>query len=95
MRGRASATSIITTHRTRPSARRATSVRNDMKRLLALLAATVVLGSGVAYAANRYPEGKCGDPVDKDDSLLAEGADGWLGKWIGDADDCEKLIPAN
>jgi hypothetical protein len=66
---------------------RVKSVRNNMKRLLALLAAMVVLGSGVAYAANRYPEGKCGDPVDRDDSLLAEGTDGWLGKWIGDADE--------
>jgi hypothetical protein len=62
-------------------------VRNDMKRLLALLAATVVLASGVAYAADRYPKGKCGDPVDRDDSLLAEGADGWLGNRIGDADE--------
>jgi hypothetical protein len=63
-------------------------IRRYMKRLLlALLAAMVVLGSGVAYAANRYPEGKCGDPVDKDDSLLAEGADGLLGSWIGDADE--------
>jgi hypothetical protein len=62
-------------------------VRNNMKRLLALLAAMVVLASGVAYATNRYPEGKCSDPVDKDDSLLAEGADGLLGKWIGDADE--------
>ena len=44
-------------------------------------------GSGVAYAANRYPEGKCGRPVDKDDSLIAEGADGLLGPWIGDADE--------
>jgi hypothetical protein len=59
-----------------------------MKRLLlVLLAAMVVLGSGVAYAANRYPEGTCGHPVDKDDSLLAEGADGLLGPWIGDADE--------
>jgi hypothetical protein len=58
-----------------------------MKRLLALLAATVVLASGVAYATNRYQEGKCGDPVDKDDSLLTEGANGWRGKWIGDADE--------
>jgi hypothetical protein len=58
-----------------------------MKRLLALLAAMVVLGSGVAYAANRYPQGKCADPVDKDDSPLAEGADGLLGPWIGDADE--------
>jgi hypothetical protein len=63
-------------------------IRRYMKRLLlALLAAMVVLGSGVAYAANRYPEGKCGDPVERDDSLLAEGADGWLGPWIGDADE--------
>jgi hypothetical protein len=57
-----------------------------VKILITLLAAMVMLGSGVAYAANRYPEGKCGDPVDKDDSLLVEGADGWLGKW-GDADE--------
>jgi hypothetical protein len=28
-----------------------------MKRLLALLPATVVLASGVAYAADRYPKG--------------------------------------
>ncbi len=57
-------------------------VTQRAKRLLALLAAMVVLGSGVAYAANKYPEGKCGDPVDKDDSLLVEGV--WF---IGDADE--------
>ena len=60
---------------------------NRAPRVLAVVAAVVVLGSGVAYAADRYPEGKCGDPVDKDDSLLAEAADEWLGKWMGDADE--------
>jgi hypothetical protein len=70
-----------------PSVKPAKSVLNDMKRLLALLAATVVLPSDVAYAANRCPEGKCGDRMNKDDSLLAERADGWLVKWIGDADE--------
>jgi hypothetical protein len=37
------------------------------KGLIALLATVVVLVAaslGVAYAANRYPEGKCGDPAD-------------------------------
>jgi hypothetical protein len=59
-----------------------------MKRLtIALLVAMVLLEGGVVYAANTYPEAKCGDPVDKDDSLLAEQADWWLGKWVGDADE--------
>jgi hypothetical protein len=49
------------------------------------LAAMVVLGSGVAYAANKYPEGKCGDPVDKDDSALVELVDGL--SFLGDADE--------
>ena len=57
-------------------------VTRRAKWLIALLAAMVVLGGGVAYAANSYPEGKCGDPVDKDDSLLVEGA--WF---LGDADE--------
>ena len=72
-----------------------------------LLAAMVVLGSGVAYAATVPPHtpqpippthppphspptgaSASGHPVDKDDSLLAEGeADGLLGPWIGDADE--------
>lgn len=41
------------------------------------MVAMVLLGSGVAYAANAYPEGKCSDPVDKDDSLLVEGCGSW------------------
>jgi hypothetical protein len=60
---------------------------NREPRVLAVAAAVVVLGSGVAYAADRYPEGESGDPMDKDDSLLAEAADRWIGKWMGDADE--------
>ena len=46
------------------------------------MVAMVLLGSGVAYAANTYPEGKCSDPLDKDDSLLVEGP-----SFLGDADE--------
>lgn len=56
---------------------------NRAPRVLAVAAAVVVLGSGVAYAADRYPEGESGDPMDKDDSLLAEAAD----RWMGDTDE--------
>jgi hypothetical protein len=58
-------------------------VTQRAKERIALLATVVVLGGGcMAYAATNYPEGKCGDPVEKDDSLLVEGM--WF---LGDADE--------
>src|SRR4028119_194794 len=65
-------------------------VAQKVEILITLLAVMVVLVGGVvAFAANSYPEGKCGDPVDKDDFLLVEGADRWLGdrEWVVDADE--------
>jgi hypothetical protein len=64
-----------------------------VKILITRLAVMVVLvGGGVALAANSYPvahAAKCGDPVDEDDFLLVEGSDRWLGdrEWVGDADE--------
>ena len=62
------------------------------KELIALLVAMVALvGAGVAYAANTYPAhyaaSEGGDHPGKDDSLLAEGVDGLVGGWLGDAED--------
>ena len=67
-------------------------VTTRTKELIALLVALVVLvGAGVAYAANTYPAhyaaSKGGDHPGKDDSLLAEGVDGLLGRWLGEAED--------
>ena len=61
--------------------RRGGVLTKTAKELIALVAALVVLvGSGVAYAANTYPAHysaiKGGRPG-KDDSLLAEGSMGW------------------
>jgi hypothetical protein len=63
------------------------------KELIALLVAMLVLVvAGMAYAANTYPAhpyaaSNGGDHQGKDDTLLAEGADGLVGRWLGDAED--------
>jgi hypothetical protein len=60
-----------------------------------LLVAMLVLGgAGVAYAAGSYPvdyAAPSGNQQGKDDSLLAEGVDGLLGGWLGDAKDPGEL----
>ena len=68
------------------------ALTQSAKEIIALLVAMFVLvGAGVAYAANTYPEHYAarsgGDHPGKDDSLLAEGADGLLGKWVEDGED--------
>jgi hypothetical protein len=72
--------------------KRARAGKQSAKELIALLVAMVVLvGAGVAYAANTYPAHysaiKGGDHPGKDDPLLAEGIDALLGRWLGDNED--------
>ena len=62
------------------------------KELIALLVAVLILASvGVAYAATTYLAHYAAihgrDHPGKDDTLLAEGVDGLLGRWQGDAED--------
>ena len=51
----------------------------------------MLVGACIAYAANTYPAHyaaiKGGDHPGKDDSLLAEGVDGLVGRWLGDDED--------
>ena len=71
--------------------RRGGALTKIAKELIALLVAVVVLvGLGVAYAANttRHTTSPAkGDHAGKDDSLLAEGLDGLVGRWLGDDED--------
>ena len=71
--------------------RRGGALTKIAKELIALLVAVVVLvGLGVAYAANTHPThyvASKGDHAGKDDSLLAEGLDGLVGRWLGDDED--------
>ncbi len=71
--------------RSLPERRNGKRVAQKVKLLIALLAVMVLVGGVVAFAGNSYPEGKCGDPVDYDDFLLAEKAD--LFGWVDDADE--------
>ena len=58
---------------------------------MALLVAVLLLvGVGVAYAANSYPADYAAlseDHLGRVDSLLAEGLDGLLRGWLGDDED--------
>jgi hypothetical protein len=72
--------------------KRGGALTQTAKEIIALLVATLVLvGACVAYAANTYPAhyaaNKGGDHPGKDDSLLAEGFDGLVGRWLGDAEE--------
>ena len=72
--------------------KRGGALTKSAKELIALLVGMVVLvGAGVAYAANTHPAHyaaiKGGDHPGKDDSHLAEGLDGLLGEWVGDGED--------
>lgn len=78
--------------RSLPERRNGKRVAQKVKILITLLAMMVLVGGGVAFAANSYPvahAAKCGDPVDEGDSPLVEGSDRWLGdrEWVGDADE--------
>ena len=68
------------------------ALTTSSKELIALLVAMLVLaGAGVAYAATTYLAHYAAihgrDHPGKDDTLLAEGVDGLLGRWQGDAED--------
>jgi hypothetical protein len=55
-----------------------------------LVVMVVLVVAGLAYAANTYPahySASKGDHPGKDDALLAEGVDGLVGRWLGDAED--------
>ena len=79
-----------------PPPKRGEVLTKGVKKIIVLLVAMMVLVvAGVAYAANSYPAhpnaaSNGGDHQGMDDTLLVDGADGLVGRWLDPEDPGEQ-----